>query len=52
MKEYEGVEEKLHELLTSALETNAQLYVPAVLSQGKQPHYPLDRRLDSLQDRS
>jgi hypothetical protein len=35
MKEYEGVEVKFHELLTSALEINAQLCVPAVLPQEK-----------------
>jgi hypothetical protein len=50
MKEYEGVEVKLHELLTSALEINAQLYVPAILLQEKQPPEATGQEAGSLQD--
>jgi hypothetical protein len=40
-------------ILTSALDgVSGQLHVPAALLQGKEPHFPLDRRLGGPQSRS
>jgi hypothetical protein len=42
----------MHSLSRHQLEVSGQLHIPAVFLQGKRPWYPLDRRLNGLQNRS
>jgi hypothetical protein len=48
IKAYEGVDVYTHTFLLSA----GQLHAPAALPPGKEPRYPLDKRLGGPQSRS
>jgi hypothetical protein len=52
MKTYGGVAvQLLHSWLRHYMERSGQLYAPAALPPGKEPRYPLDKRLGGPQSR-